>query len=73
LRIFALLIPPLVPAIIDQSIILNLGSGFDCPLLVPEKEKTFLGIIFGKEKNGKTTIFANTGCSQLILDIKNSF
>ena len=49
------------------------GSGPDCPLLVPEKENRFLGIISGNEKTGKVIVVANTDCTLLVLDIKNSF
>jgi len=57
----------------NQSIILNLGLGPDCPLLVPEKENRFFRIISGNEKMGKVIVVANTDCPLLVLDIKNSF
>ena len=56
--------PPFVPAIIDQSIILNLGFDSDCPLFVPEKENRVLGIILGNEKTGKIVVVVNTNDSQ---------
>lgn len=58
---------------INQSIILNLESGADSPLSVPEKENRFFGIISENEKTGKLVINTNTDNSQLVLDIKNSF
>jgi len=64
--------PSLVPAIIDQSIILNLGSCKDLPLFVPEKDNKYLGIISENEKMGKVIVVANIDCL-LVLDIKNSF
>jgi len=48
---------------INQSIILNLGSGPDCPLSVPEKENRVLGIIPENEKTGKIKVDVNTNCS----------
>ncbi len=65
--------PPFVPEMINQSIILNLGSGPDSPLSVPEKENKFFGIIPKSEKTGKLVVNTNTDSSQLVLDIKNSF
>ena len=65
--------PPLVPAMIDQSIILNLGFGFDWPLSLPEKENNPLGIKLENENTGKMIVVVNTNFSELVLVIKNSF
>ena len=65
--------PPLVPAIIDQSIILNLGFCVVSPLSVPENEKSPLGIILENENVGKVIVVVITDCSELVLVIKNSF
>jgi hypothetical protein len=50
-----------VPAIIDQSIILNLGSNLESffPGKESRKQKRFLGIIVYKENTGKLTINTN--------------
>ncbi len=65
--------PPRVPAMIDQSIILNLGFGLDWPLSVPEKENNPLGIKLENENIGKAIVAVNTDFSELVLVIKNSF
>lgn len=65
--------PPLVPAMIDHSIILNLGFKFDCPLSVPEKENNPLGIKLENENIGNVIIAVNTDFSELVLVIKNPF
>ena len=70
-NIFALFTPPLVPAIMDQRIILNLGSCSALPLFVTENAKRLFGIIHGIDKIGKDEL--NTVWSHLLLDIKNSF
>ena len=65
--------PPLVPAMIDQSIILNLGFGFDWPLSVPEKKNNPLGIKIENENTGRIIVVVNTDFSELVLVIKNPF
>ena len=62
-----------MPAIIDQSIILNLRSESDCPPSDPENENNPRGKIPENENIGKIIVDVNTDCSHLVWDIKNSF
>ena len=65
--------PPRVPATIDQSIILNLGSDPDCPSFIPENENNPLKIIPENENVGNVITVVNTNCSHLVQNIKNPF